>query len=90
MRAPELPLKQLCHQTSHRKELGVVLSISGANDYKSCCAFVEEEFKDRLEAKARQIFVYHTVATDTSNIDSVFEAAIDHVVNSNLGKAGVF
>ncbi len=48
--------------------------------------YVEEEFQKISGEK--QIYTHFTTATDTKNVDRVFESCMDIVFKLNMGKIG--
>uniref|UniRef100_A0A0M3IHC8 G-protein alpha subunit n=1 Tax=Ascaris lumbricoides TaxID=6252 RepID=A0A0M3IHC8_ASCLU len=61
----------------------------GKNDYKSASEFIKSLFMQGEIRGSRNIYVHFTNATDTNNIDLVFSAACDIILQSTLQKSGL-
>jgi GTPase SAR1 family protein len=62
---------------------------SGPNQYKEASAYIEDQFLFQNENSRKLIYVHHTCATDTQNINVVFKAVQDILLNKILDKLGI-
>ncbi|CBY18066.1 unnamed protein product [Oikopleura dioica] len=63
----------------------------GQNTYEEASAFIQLQYEDLNKNKEeREIYVHKTCATDTNNIQIVFESVSDIVVRNYLKDCGIF
>ncbi len=67
--------------------LTVKLSTTGGSDFEAGRKFLTAQFVKRIHI-AKDVFVHVTCATDTHNIQFVFEAVRDIVTSDNVAGAG--
>ncbi|TMS34806.1 hypothetical protein L596_002323 [Steinernema carpocapsae] len=63
----------------------------GANEYEPCAKYISDRFRHVVSqeiSKERPIYIHFTNATDTQNIDRVFESCIDVVFKISMEKVG--
>lgn len=69
-----------------------MLNFPGENDYEDCAYFIQEKFKLLLQQKGDEVelplYFHFTIATDTKNIDRVFESCLDVVFKMSMEKVG--
>jgi guanine nucleotide-binding protein G(i) subunit alpha len=66
-------------------------STTGANNYADASEYIEKEFQDLNKTpNHKQIYSHFTVATDTSNIQFVFDAVTEIIIKNNLRDCGLF
>jgi guanine nucleotide-binding protein G(i) subunit alpha len=64
---------------------------SGPNTYEAAAAFIRLQFEELNKKKAeKEIYTHFTCATDTTNIQFVFEAVTDVIMKNNLKDCGLF
>ncbi|XP_058809965.1 guanine nucleotide-binding protein G(i) subunit alpha-like [Phymastichus coffea] len=63
---------------------------SGPNTFDECAAYIQIKFEDLNQRKEqKQIYSHLTCATDTSNIQFVFDAVTDVIIQNNLSSCGL-
>ena len=66
--------------------------LSGPNKYDEACAYIEQQFQSVVEGvgtpAAKTIYTHFTNATDTENVDRVFESCMDVVFKNSMEKVG--
>ena len=68
-------------------------TLSGQQEYEECACYIQEKFKLLLkkqneEENEKPLYIHFTVATDTRNIDRVFESCLDVVFKMSMEKVG--
>ncbi|XP_012535052.1 guanine nucleotide-binding protein G(i) subunit alpha isoform X1 [Monomorium pharaonis] len=62
----------------------------GANTYEECSSYIQMRFENLNKRKEqKQIYTHFTCATDTSNIQFVFDAVTDVIIKNNLSNCGL-
>lgn len=61
----------------------------GPNTYEAASQYIEDQFLGQNEISKKLIYVHHTCATDTRNVEVVFKAVQDIIVNKILERVGV-
>ncbi|CEF61844.1 Guanine nucleotide binding protein (G-protein), alpha subunit family and G protein alpha subunit, helical insertion domain and P-loop containing nucleoside triphosphate hydrolase domain-containing protein [Strongyloides ratti] len=61
----------------------------GGNTFDECSKFIEQLFLKDIPPKGRQVYSHFTNATDTENINLMFAAACDIILQNNLSQAGM-
>jgi len=62
---------------------------SGPNTYEAASQYIEDQFLAQNEVSTKLIYVRHTCATDTENVQVVFKAVQDIIINKILEKVGM-
>ncbi len=63
----------------------------GANTYEETAQYIENKFEQLNRApKLKQIYYHFTCATDTENIQFVFNSVTDVIIKNNLKDCGLF
>ena len=62
---------------------------AGQNNYKEASSFIRKQFEAQNKTK-REIYTHFTNATDTANVQFVFDASMAVVLKRNLEEAGIF
>lgn len=66
-------------------------AISGKNTYEEASAFIRKRFEGlNQRPEAKEIYTHFTCATDTSNVQFVFESVSDIIIKNNLKDCGLF
>ncbi|MEQ2194514.1 Guanine nucleotide-binding protein G(i) subunit alpha-2 [Xenoophorus captivus] len=64
---------------------------SGLNNYKEAAAYIQSKFEDLNKKKdTKEIYTHFTCATDTENVQFVFDAVTDVIIKNNLKDCGLF
>ncbi|XP_033121395.1 guanine nucleotide-binding protein G(i) subunit alpha [Antedon mediterranea] len=64
---------------------------SGSNTYEEAAAYIQMRFEDLNKRKdQKEIYTHFTCATDTNNIQFVFDAVTDVIIKNNLKDCGLF
>ncbi|VDM80139.1 unnamed protein product [Strongylus vulgaris] len=75
---------------SHTQLADYFNNYNGDNDYTSAADYIQNCFKKaRLPTPNSKLYVHYTEATDTQQIDFVFAAACDIILQTNLARAGM-
>ncbi|KAL6724474.1 hypothetical protein Aduo_019361 [Ancylostoma duodenale] len=64
-------------------------SYTGDNDYSSAAEYIQNCFQKARLPATNKLYVHYTEATDTQQIDFVFAAACDIILQANLARAGM-
>lgn len=68
-----------------------VLSPTGANKYDEAASYIQSKFEDLNKRKdTKEIYTHFTCATDTKNVQFVFDAVTDVIIKNNLKDCGLF
>ncbi len=68
-----------------------VLSIPGPNTYEEAAAYIQMQFENLNKRKdTKEIYPHFTCATDTNNVQFVFDAVTDVIIKNNLKDCGLF
>jgi len=63
----------------------------GANTYDETSEYIEAQFQSLNKSpKTKQIYTHFTCATDTNNIQFVFDSVTDVIIKTNLKDCGLF
>lgn len=63
----------------------------GGNTYEEASAYIQMQFEDLNKRKeSKEVYTHFTCATDTTNIQFVFDAVTDVVIKQNLVSCGLF
>lgn len=63
----------------------------GKNTYDEASAFIRKRFEGlNQRPEAKEIYTHFTCATDTSNVQFVFESVSDIIIKNNLKDCGLF
>uniref|UniRef100_A0A1A8F9P0 Guanine nucleotide-binding protein G(o) subunit alpha n=2 Tax=Nothobranchius korthausae TaxID=1143690 RepID=A0A1A8F9P0_9TELE len=64
---------------------------AGSNTYEEAAAYVQCQFEDLNKRKdTKEIYTHFTCATDTKNVQFVFDAVTDVIIKNNLKDCGLF
>lgn len=68
-----------------------ILSPTGANKYDEAASYIQSKFEDLNKRKdTKEIYTHFTCATDTKNVQFVFDAVTDVIIKNNLKDCGLF
>ena len=75
-----------CFSVCHAVALG-----TGSNTYEEAAAYIQCQFEDLNKRKdTKEIYTHFTCATDTKNVQFVFDAVTDVIIKNNLKDCGLF
>ncbi|MGH0129547.1 UNVERIFIED_CONTAM: hypothetical protein FKN15_033872 [Acipenser sinensis] len=64
---------------------------AGSNTYEEAAAYIQCQFEDLNKRKdTKEIYTHFTQATDTKNVQFVFDAVTDVIIKNNLKDCGLF
>lgn len=64
---------------------------SGSNTYEEAAAYIQCRFEDLNRRKdTKEIYTHFTCATDTKNVQFVFDAVTDVIIKNNLIECGLY
>uniref|UniRef100_A0A8K9WRX1 Guanine nucleotide-binding protein G(i) subunit alpha-2 n=1 Tax=Oncorhynchus mykiss TaxID=8022 RepID=A0A8K9WRX1_ONCMY len=64
---------------------------TGANKYDEAASYIQTKFEDLNKKKdTKEIYTHFTCATDTKNVQFVFDAVTDVIIKNNLKDCGLF
>lgn len=64
---------------------------SGPNKYEEAQAYIQTKFEELNKKKdTKEIYTHFTCATDTKNVQFVFDAVTDVIIKNNLKDCGLF
>lgn len=61
----------------------------GDHNYRAGCKYIKEEFRKRVKNTNKRIYTHFTCATDTSNIDRVFNSVKHIILRTHLIEVGL-
>ena len=64
--------------------------ISGAQEYGEAAAYIQAQFEAKNKSTAKEIYCHMTCATDTQNVQFVFDAVTDVIIANNLRGCGLY
>ncbi|KAJ3585839.1 hypothetical protein NHX12_012247 [Muraenolepis orangiensis] len=63
----------------------------GPNTYDDACSYIKMQFEDlNMKKGVKEIYSHMTCATDTENVQIVFNAVTDIIIKENLKSCGLF
>ncbi|XP_063905371.1 guanine nucleotide-binding protein G(o) subunit alpha isoform X3 [Zophobas morio] len=63
---------------------------SGAQEYSEAAAYIQGQFEAKNKSSSKEIYCHMTCATNTHNIQFVFDAATDVIIVKNLQNCGLY
>ncbi|XP_076824809.1 guanine nucleotide-binding protein G(i) subunit alpha-like isoform X2 [Clavelina lepadiformis] len=84
--------KDLFEEKINRSPLTICFpEYAGQNTYEEAAAYIQLQFEDLNKRKdTKEIYTHFTCATDTNNIQFVFDAVTDVIIKNNLKDCGLF
>jgi hypothetical protein len=64
--------------------------LTGDHSFEDACNFIQKNFENKNTNDRNEIYVHRTCATDTKNIDVVFNAVTDTIIAKNLMRCGLY
>lgn len=62
----------------------------GAQEYGEAAAYIQAQFEAKNKSTTKEIYCHMTCATDTTNIQFVFDAVTDVIIANNLRGCGLY
>lgn len=63
----------------------------GPNAYKEASTYIQCQFEDLNKRKdTKEIYTHFTCATDTKNVQFVFDSVTDVIIKANLKEVGLY
>ena len=66
------------------------LSRAGKQIYEEAAAFIQAQFETKNKSTTKEVYCHQTCATDTNNIQFVFDAVTDVIIANNLRGCGLY
>ncbi|XP_055356165.1 guanine nucleotide-binding protein G(o) subunit alpha [Paramacrobiotus metropolitanus] len=63
---------------------------TGAQEYGEAAAYIQAQFEAKNKSPNKEIYCHMTCATDTTNIQFVFDAVTDVIIANNLKNCGLY
>lgn len=63
---------------------------AGPNTYEDAAAYIQAQFESKNRSPNKEIYCHMTCATDTNNIQVVFDAVTDIIIANNLRGCGLY
>ncbi|KAK2702025.1 hypothetical protein QYM36_019339 [Artemia franciscana] len=63
---------------------------NGAQEYGEAAAYIQAQFEAKNKSTTKEIYCHMTCATDTTNIQFVFDAVTDVIIANNLRGCGLY
>ena len=63
---------------------------TGPNEYYAATAYIQSQFEALNKSINKEIYTHMTCATDTNNIQFVFDAVTDTIIANNLRGCGLY
>jgi len=84
--------KDLFEEKIKKSPLSICFSeFTGSNTYEEAAAYIQMQFENLNKRKdTKEIYTHFTCATDTNNVQFVFDAVTDVIIKNNLKDCGLF
>ncbi|KAK6480141.1 G protein alpha o subunit-like, partial [Huso huso] len=63
---------------------------SGLNSFAEAVAYITLQYESKNKSPSKEIYSHITCATDTNNIQFVFDAVTDVIIANNLRGCGLY
>lgn len=63
---------------------------TGPNEFDSAAEYIQAQFVAKNKSTAKEIYCHLTCATDTQNVQFVFDAVTDVIITINLKGCGLY
>lgn len=67
-----------------------IINLLGAQEYGEAAAYIQAQFEAKNKSTAKEIYCHMTCATDTQNVQFVFDAVTDVIIANNLRGCGLY
>ena len=68
----------------------ISLSLLGKQTYEEAACYIQASFEAKNRSQNKEIYRHQTCATDTNNIQFVFDAVTDVIIANNLRGCGLY
>ena len=65
-------------------------NLSGKQTYEEASSYIQAQFEAKNKSTTKEIYCHQTCATDTNNIQFVFDAVTDVIIANNLRGCGLY
>lgn len=65
-------------------------SLAGPNAFTEAVAYIQTQYESKNKSANKEIYTHITCATDTNNIQFVFDAVTDVIIANNLRGCGLY
>ena len=62
----------------------------GKQTYEEAAAYIQAQFEAKNKSTTKEVYCHQTCATDTNNIQFVFDAVTDVIIANNLRGCGLY
>lgn len=66
------------------------MPVVGSQTYDEAAAYIQSQFEAMNKSATKEIYCHQTCATDTNNIQFVFDAVTDVIIANNLRGCGLY
>ena len=63
---------------------------TGKQTYEDAAAYIQAQFEAKNKSTTKEVYCHQTCATDTNNIQFVFDAVTDVIIANNLRGCGLY
>ncbi len=63
---------------------------TGPNEYDPAAEYIQAQFVAKNKSTQKEVYCHHTCATDTQNVQFVFDAVTDVIITLNLRGCGLY
>ena len=63
---------------------------TGNNNFTEASAYIQTQFESMNKSRAKEVYTHMTCATDTNNVQFVFDSVTDVIIASNLRGLGLY
>ncbi|CAF0747918.1 unnamed protein product [Didymodactylos carnosus] len=83
--------KDLFEEKTKRSPLTICFrEYTGPNEYDPAAEYIQAQFVAKNKSTQKEIYCHHTCATDTQNVQFVFDAVTDVIITLNLRGCGLY
>lgn len=83
--------KDLFEAKLHKSPLTICFpEYTGSQVYEDAAAYIQSQFESMNKSTTKEIYCHQTCATDTNNIQFVFDAVTDVIIANNLRGCGLY
>ena len=79
-------------ESKNKKDITLFTTIKfiGAQEYGEAAAYIQAQFEAKNKSTTKEIYCHMTCATDTQNVQFVFDAVTDVIIANNLRGCGLY
>lgn len=78
------------HLRTNLNSISSLPDLTGAQEYGEAAAYIQAQFEAKNKSTTKEIYCHMTCATDTTNIQFVFDAVTDVIIANNLRGCGLY